>query len=45
MNLAMQDRDSAIDQPWASLSEVIGTDHIDRNVQRWGLALLLVLLW
>jgi BirA family biotin operon repressor/biotin-[acetyl-CoA-carboxylase] ligase len=32
MNLAMQDRDSAIDQPWASLSEVIGTDHIDRNV-------------
>ncbi len=32
MNLAMQDRDSAIDQPWASLSEVIGTDNIDRNV-------------
>ncbi|MFV0450128.1 MAG: bifunctional biotin--[acetyl-CoA-carboxylase] ligase/biotin operon repressor BirA [Vibrio sp.] len=32
MNLAMQDKESAIDQPWASLSQVIGTDHIDRNV-------------
>ncbi len=31
MNLSMQDRESAIDQPWASLSEVIGEDRIDRN--------------
>lgn len=31
MNLSMRDNDSAIDQPWASLSEVIGNDLIDRN--------------
>jgi len=31
MNLSMQDKDSAIDQPWTSLSEVIGQDLIDRN--------------
>lgn len=31
MNLSMQDNDSAIDQPWASLSQVIGNDLIDRN--------------
>ncbi len=31
MNLSMQDNESAIDQPWASLAEVIGEDLIDRN--------------
>lgn len=31
MNLIMQDRESAIDQPWVSLAEVIGQDRIDRN--------------
>lgn len=31
MNLAMQDKDQDIDQPWASLSEVMKQDHIDRN--------------
>ncbi len=31
MNLTMQDNESAIDQPWASLSQVIGEDLIDRN--------------
>ncbi|EKO3954010.1 bifunctional biotin--[acetyl-CoA-carboxylase] ligase/biotin operon repressor BirA [Vibrio fluvialis] len=31
MNLIMQDRESNIDQPWASLSQVIGQDHVDRN--------------
>ncbi|MBY8203768.1 bifunctional biotin--[acetyl-CoA-carboxylase] ligase/biotin operon repressor BirA [Vibrio fluvialis] len=31
MNLIMQDRESNIDQPWASLSQVIGQDRVDRN--------------
>lgn len=31
MNLSMQDKESVIDQPWASLAEVIGEDLIDRN--------------
>ena len=31
MNLLMQDKDKKIDQPWTSLSEVIGNDQIDRN--------------
>ncbi len=31
MNLSMQDKEAAIDQPWASLAEVIGEDLIDRN--------------
>lgn len=31
MNLAMQDKKGAIDQPWTSLVEVIGNDQFDRN--------------
>lgn len=31
MNLSMQDKGKNIDQPWTSLADVIGGEHIDRN--------------
>ncbi|SJL85397.1 bifunctional biotin--[acetyl-CoA-carboxylase] ligase/biotin operon repressor BirA [Vibrio palustris] len=45
MNLSMRDRDNEIDQPFTTLSEVIGNDHFDRNqlavafIQAWDRAL------